>query len=111
GGDRDDLAEDRHAGAEVAAVERRVGVAPQRRDGPADGAGVLLDLDLELGGGGGEGLVLEGLVGSARRDGGKGSQRGEDAGAKKRAHLKTSPTTLLALMTGAADHVQVVTRR
>ena len=61
--DRDDLAEDLHAGAEIAPRERRVRVAAQRRHRLRHRAGVLLDLAFELDRRVGEIVALERLVG------------------------------------------------
>ncbi len=59
----DDLSEQRHAAAEVVALERRIGVALERRDRLRRRTRVGLDLGFELDGAFSEGVVLESFVG------------------------------------------------
>ncbi len=89
-GDGDDLRQHLHAAAEIVLGECRVCLAPQRRERLRDRAGVLLDLGFELDRGVREVVVLEGLVGG---DGGKrrkNDERGNEAGAERREHRRTS---------------------
>ena len=93
GGDHRDAAEDLQAAAEIVALERRVGIAPQRGGGGGHRAGFGLDLRLELDRRIGEVVALKRLLGDGdaghyRQDGSrqKGDERGKQAGANGRKH-------------------------
>ncbi len=71
-----ELAEHRHAGAEIVLLEGGVGVAPQRRGRLGHRPGVALDLRFELDRRLVEIAALERFVGGQCRENGKGDERG-----------------------------------
>src|SRR5262249_40585614 len=112
GGGGDDLAEDLHAGAGVALLERGLGIPPQLHQRLGDGTGVLLDLAFELYRRGGEIVTLEWLVGGMSGKRRKGDERGKDAGAKGRAHRENPPSPgsgASGVISGMGNLVEVVT--
>ena len=86
-----DLAEQRHAGAEIVFGKGGVGIAADLRHRLGRGSRIRLDLCLELDRAIGQVGVLERLVGGSRGERRKDEQRGGKAGANERYHKGTPP--------------------
>ena len=86
-----DLAQERHAGAEIVFGKGGVGIAADLRHRLGRGSRIRLDLCLELDRAIGQVGVLERLVGGSRGERRKDEQRGGKAGANERYHKGTPP--------------------
>ena len=86
-----DLAQERHAGAEIVFGKGRVRIAADLRHRFGRSARVRLDLGLELNRAVRKIGVVERLVGGSRGERRKGKQRGGKAGANERYHKGTPP--------------------
>ncbi len=86
GRDHGELPEDLHAAAEIVALERGVGLAPQGLRRLGDLAGLALDLGFELDGRVDEVVALERLVGGNGWNGQQQDERGCSGSANEREH-------------------------